>query len=211
MNRRLILLSTVITVVALALSACGYSYRSQKPCNFVQNVYGERVSWKGNLPITLYMHNSVPSQFYPAFEEAIRAWEDALGRQVFVIGGYDVPGPLNPRQDRTNMIYWMDTWEENKSSEQARTSVYWIGDEIKEADIRINASPMPSGFQFFLAEPRSKDDVHLSSLLIHELGHVLGLRHNDKSGSVMATYLASNVYRDQVGGLDVDSLKCEYE
>jgi hypothetical protein len=204
------LVRTILTLITLAsiltLSACGYTYKKQSDCNFVQNVYGERISWKANLPITLYVHESVPHEFYEAIEDSIAAWEEAAGRPVFKIAEWGVAGPLLPRQDRVNMIYWMDTWEDQKKSEQARTSVYWIGDEIKESDIRVNAA----GFKYFTQQARTTDEVHLPSLMIHELGHVLGLKHNDSGSSVMATYLAAAVYRDRVNPADADALLCEY-
>lgn len=178
----------------------------QEECGFVQNVYGERISWKNKTPIVLSIHESVPSEFYPALEKAMKDWEEALGRPVFQIREYGVKGPMAPRQDGTNLIYYMETWEDNRSSEQARTSVYWIGNEIREADVRINAKD----FRFYVTNPKGLHDVHMESLLVHELGHVLGLKHRDSGGSVMATYLSAETERDSIGKIDVDSVRCEY-
>ncbi len=100
----------------------------------------------------------------------------------------------------------MPTWEAEKASEQARTSVYWVGDQIREADIRINAK----NFTFYSETPSGYRDVHLQSLLIHELGHVLGLRHKDDTASVMATYLASQTLRINLSDADKENVNCEY-
>lgn len=205
----------LLPVLAVALSACtkfnvtealSSSYNSEPDCGFVQNVYGERISWKNQTPIRLNLHESVPSQFYPAIEAAVRDWERALGRPVFQIVQYGLKGTLQPRQDGVNIIYWMNTWETNRSSEQARTSVYWVGDEIREADVRINAKD----FIYYVTNPVGVRDVHLESLLVHELGHVLGLKHKDSGGSVMATYLSSLTVRTAISKTDVDSVRCEY-
>ncbi len=128
-----------------------------------------------------------------------------MGRAVFRIQqtGYQSPGPS---QDGMNVIYWMTSWESNKSTEQARTSVYWVGDQIKEADIRIN----DKNFDFYLEAPKAGSDVHLESILVHELGHVLGLKHRDDSGSVMATYLSAQTKRTSIASVDIEDLKCEY-
>lgn len=199
----------------LALSACaphkflssfGPEYSSQEACGFVQNVYGERISWKGELPIRISIHESVPSEFYPSVEEALKAWEIAAGRPLFEVVAWGVRGPTQPRQDGQNIIYWMDEWEEGRDQEQGRTSVYWLGDQIREADIRINARD----FQFYVSIPQRARDVHMGSLLIHELGHVLGLKHEDKSDSVMSTYLASNTVRSDLTPADLHSVRCEY-
>lgn len=204
--KRWLLLLLLIPVAGMGLQACAPKYQDEPDCGFVQNVYGERISWQSNVPVTLYIHSSFPSQFYPALENAIRNWETTMGRPLFRIGAYGITSS-GPRQDGHNVIYWMNTWEANKASEQARTSVYWVQDEIKEADIRIN----DKNFNFYLDAPMlASPNVHLESLLIHELGHVLGLKHKDDSYSVMATYLASLTPRTQIGSEDRTNLSCEY-
>lgn len=213
--RKILIGSILLPVFAGFLTACGAnslfqavapSHDPQEPCGFVQNVYGERISWKGKLPIQVAFHSSVPSTYYSAIESAFRVWEKALGRPLFQITSHSYSGPLTPRQDGVNLIYWMNTWEANRTSEQARTSVYWVGNQIKEADIRINAKD----FTYYLSQPTSYRDVHLESLLVHEIGHVLGLKHQDAGGSVMATYLASSVTRTAIAGTDLESARCEY-
>jgi hypothetical protein len=198
----------------LGLQACGPnalsflqpSYKAQDDCGFVQNVYGERISWKGKTPIVIHVHESYPPQFNAALESAMKRWETAVGHPLFQLGSYGVKGPLTPRQDGTNLIYMMNTWEDDKTSEQARTSVYWVGDTIKEADIRLNGK----NFTFYSDKPSSNSDVHLESILVHELGHVFGLKHKDGAGSVMATYLASMSVRTGIANTDLNSMRCEY-
>ncbi len=200
-------LALLLPAVCFLLVNCGTKRdaQTQKDCGFVQNVYGERISWKDSSPIPLYVHESFPPAMLPALKSAIGRWDQALGRSVFRITqtGYQSAGPA---QDGMNVIYWMKTWEANKTTEQARTSVYWIGDQIKEADIRINNK----NFQFYIDQPAAPADVHLESLLVHELGHVLGLKHRDEAGSVMATYLASSTLRTAISSQDLQDLKCEY-
>ena len=200
----------LLLIPFLFLSACAPKHQSEPDCGFVQNVYGERISWKDTAPISLLVHESFPAEMLPALQKAVADWEQAMGRPVFRIvqTGYQSAGP---RQDGVNVIYWMKTWEENKSTEQARTSVYWVGDQIREADIRVNAK----NFCPFLEQPavhtdQDCQDVHLESLLLHELGHVLGLKHKDNQSSIMATYLGSQTKRTIVSKADQDNLKCEY-
>jgi len=210
---RKLVLGVILVLTTAWLSACGRltesvvpSYESQESYGFVQNVYGQRISWKSELPIRLSLHESVPQEFYSALEDAIQQWEKSVGRPLFQIVSYKVSGPLQPRQDGVNLIYWMNTWDDNRASEQALTSVYWIGAQIKEADIRINAK----NFTFYLHQPKTGRDVHLQSLLVHELGHVLGLKHTDTGSSVMATYLAANATRTVISETDIKSIRYEY-
>ena len=198
-------------LASFILASCS-KHSAQTACGFVQNVYGERISWKGNLPVNLYVHQSFPSQYYSALDDAIRTWETTLGRKLFHVVNYSLSGPVDPHRDGSNVIYWMNNWETNKSNEQARTSVYWEGDQIRETDIRINAfNPTTGvGFRFYTDYPLNASDVHLPSLLLHELGHILGLKHNDTGSSVMATYLPSQTVRTKIGDIDVNSARCEY-
>jgi hypothetical protein len=190
-------------------------YNPQFDCGFVQNVYGERISWKGQLPISFYLHESIPAEYTSAIERAMTTWEKAAGRRLFSIVSYRYSGPLQPRQDGMNVIYWMNSWEANRPSEQGRTSVYWVGNQIKETDVRINAY----NFTYYTTSPSNMAPqnqfsftraIHLDSLMIHELGHVLGLKHTDDPPSVMATYLAMGTNRSELTNFDVSSLQCEY-
>jgi hypothetical protein len=181
-------------------------YKRELDCGFVQNVYGERISWKNNTPISFHIHESLPSRYHNSIEAAMEKWNQVTGRPLFKLLSKNYAGDVKPRQDGVNVIYWMTTWESNKKLEQGRTSIYWVGNQIREADIRINAS----NFSFYLDTARTPVDVHFESLILHELGHVLGLKHIDEADSVMATYLLHNTKRVEVSALDTSSLNCEY-
>ena len=194
-----LLLSTALFVQACAPKS------ADNDCGFVQNSYGERVSWKNEGIVTLYIHQSVPDEYIPAIQSAADTWEKSVGHRLFNIVTTKVGGPIAPHKDGTNVIYFMDTWESNRSTEQARTSIYWNGDQIEEADIRVNAKD----FKFYWSD-KIANRVNIEALILHEMGHVLGLKHKDTGGSVMATYLPSGADRVQLASTDVSDLKCEY-
>ncbi len=196
-----------IAGVILGLIACAPTPKAEEPCNFVQNVYGQRISWKDQVPIPLLVHADFPKQYLPAIERAIKVWETAAGHRLFTIVNTAYRDKASPVKDGKSVIYWLKTWEAEKPSEQARTSIYWVGDQIREADLRVNAK----NFSYYIDAPQKGQDVHLESLLIHELGHVLGLKHNDGGESVMATYLAVQIKRDALATADKDAMKCEYK
>lgn len=200
-------IGVAIAGVILGLFACAPAPKAEEPCNFVQNVYGQRISWKDQVPIPLMVHVNFPREHLPALEKAIQVWEKAAGHQLFAIVGTSFNNNAAPTKDGTSVIYWMTSWEADKPSEQGRTSIYWVGDQIREADLKINAK----NFSYYSDAPQSGKEVHLESLLIHELGHVLGLKHNDGGESVMGTYLAMHTKREALSSDDKDALVCEYK
>lgn len=193
--------------VILGLFACAPNPKSEESCNFVQNVYGQRISWKDQVPIPLVVHADFPRDFIPALERATKVWESAAGHPLFSIVSTNYKDSSTPAKDGKSVIYWLKTWESDKPTEQARTSIYWVGDQIREADLRVN----DKNFNFYTDTSTEEKGVHLESLLIHELGHVLGLKHNDGSSSVMATYLALQVKRETLSSPDKEAMSCEYK
>ncbi len=192
-------------ILMTTMAACNLKITPEKGCNFVMNSMQQRVSWNANLPVSIYIHDSVTSNYIPAVTNAMKTWETALGRKLFEVVGV-VSGPMTPQKDGVSIIYFMNTWEESKTSEQARTTIYWQGEQIVEGDIRVNAK----NFSFFTSTTPVAASVDFESLLIHELGHLLGLAHDNEAGSVMNERLASGVLRRDIGNVDLSSLKCEH-
>lgn len=209
---------TVVALLCFLLIGCAQKLEPEEPCNFVQNSQQQRVSWKGQTPIVMFIHESVPEGHRQAIVDAMSRWEHAMKMVLFKYGGVKV-GAATPAKEGESVIYWFKTWSEEKRTEQARTTIYWTGDRITEADIYIN----DKNFDYFSdasdCEPGQTElecrvllgKVDLESLLVHELGHVLGLQHNSQNGSVMFESLSSGTKRREPNPVDLESLKCEYE
>lgn len=197
-------------IVLGALSVLpGCAPKEQKDCGFVQNVYNQRISWKGKLPVTLSIHSTVPPELHESIRRAVAKWEAAAGHPLFKIENAAANLSGTPIRDNRNVIYFLNTWDPGKETEQGRTSVHWIGDEIMEADVRVNAK----NFTFYsetFGDPKGPKAVNFEALMIHELGHVLGLRHRDNEGSVMETYLSTQSDRIVISSVDQQAVKCEY-
>lgn len=197
--------ASVVIISALVLfQACAKKGGPQDSCNFVMNSDQQRVSWHAKLPVTLYVHSSVPPSYYSAITNAMDTWNKALNINAFNPPAY-TNTPDNHASDGYNVIYWITKDWFGTSDEQARTSLFYVDDQIYEADIRVNAS----NFNFSTDAPQA-DQVDFQSLMLHELGHVLGLAHIPTTDSVMFKSLASDKERRDPFKIDLTSLSCEY-
>jgi hypothetical protein len=207
-NLRAKILILTIGLVVLGLQACSRPLAPQESCSFVQNPEQQRVSWQRKLPVKLYLHSSIPTEAYPAIDRAVNEYNVRLGggREIFKIIARGASGDLNPKKDGYSMLYWLKSWDSSRPSEQARTTIYWTGVEIFEADIRINAA----NFSYFYGENTDFVQTDLTSLMVHEFGHVLGLAHSATPGSVMNFSLDEGEERRKLSSPDVENLHCEY-
>lgn len=175
----------------------------ENSCTFIQNHEQQRVSWGNQIPINFYVDKNYPDDAINALERAFSVWESAVGRQLFRVIGRTEGSPL---KDGQSVIYWLDQWEPEKYNEQARTTVYSSWDQIIETDIRFNNK----NFKFAFTDNMTYQEVHLESLLIHELGHSLGLGHNDTVKSVMNIQLSNKYIRNVLIEEDKNNIHCEY-
>lgn len=205
LNDKLVTLVGVI-IGLLLMQACSPHIDSEESCNFVQNSFAQRVSWENNEPMQLYIDDSMPTVYYDAIHSAANKWNEAARKTLIKVIETN-KGSATPSKDGVSKIYMMDTWDESMPNEQARTTVHWRGNILGEADVRINAK----NFTFYLNESDYNwSAVHFESLVLHELGHALGLAHNESEASIMRTSLAQGISRDTVGQEDLSSLSCEY-
>jgi len=172
----------------------------------VQNPDQQRLSWNNHLPVLLYIHNSVPTQAYGSIDRAVQEFNSHFNREIFRVAARGVGGDLAPKKDGYSTIYWFNTWDQKKSNEQARTTIQWVGAEIFEADMRINAV----NFSYYFGTGETFSGLDLESLLVHELGHVLGQEHSVTTGSVMYFSLGQGQVRRKLNDQDLANLKCEY-
>jgi hypothetical protein len=190
----------------LILASCAPEIKSEKSCHFFQNEFGQRVSWKTNLPIDLYIHESFPSNMHKAIFDSAAEWNNNFGFEVFTVNLNSPKSANSPKKDLYSVIFWETHSISFDSNKQALANIYWNGDAIIESDITINAV----NYSFFLENPESTYDIHLKSVLVHELGHVLGLSHNDHDNGVMSSFLEPNIVRDTLTESDLKSVSCEY-
>ncbi|MBE8162640.1 MAG: matrixin family metalloprotease [Bdellovibrionaceae bacterium] len=209
----------ILLVCSFFLSSCleGIFLSPEEGCNFSQ-YKGQRVAWN-NLPINLFMDDGTNELQRKAVTEAVDAIHKQHNKIFFNIVMGVTPSlkwqkawgnSATIEQDGKSGIYWISTtWPKQFHSKQAITRTRWRGASIIEADVIINAS----AYDFFLkvAKPSGVD---LKSLYIHELLHVVGLKHiKEDPESVMNPVLpyGAQPQRRQLSSIDKASLDCEYK
>ena len=203
-NWKRLLLVLILAANAVWIQACGKQNLAQESCNFVQNSDLQRVSWGGGSSVSFYVDQSVPTQFYASIQTAADSRNQKLGHTQIKIAGWTQKSGA-PSQDGLNVIYYMNIWDANLANEQARTTIYWSANRITEADILIDAQ----NFTFSTTNPKP-GEVDMQSLVLHEFGHALGLKHVTSVTSVMVPTLAYDFLRRAPQDYDLTSLKCEY-
>jgi hypothetical protein len=179
---------------------------AEKSCGFLQNSFGQRVSWQGRLPIKFQFNRGVPTEYRARILSAAQQWNSHYGREMIkIIEPSDTSEKWS--NDLKNIIYWIDQAEVfSNRFVQAKSLIRWSGADITDVDILINAFDWK-----FVQGELTQGTLDLESLMVHEFGHALGLVHQDTFESVMFQSLSLNTVRNSPQPRpDLESLKCEY-
>jgi hypothetical protein len=179
----------------------------EESCHFQQNSYLQRVSW-AQKPVSLYSDATIDGDQVESLKKAMVIWNDIFredfgGKDIFVYAG-SLSEEVGWAQDGKNVISLTKNWQ-SPATEQAETRLIWAENYIVDADIRLNGNKN-------LAKDDNirSDELDTVALMVHELGHVLGLAHIDGQYSVMNESLGLGDLRREIGSVEVDALRCEY-
>lgn len=149
--------------------------------------------WQKHLPIHFKTSNEIPDDVVKELRKAMHTWELAVGKQLFVYDGIeqkkgaDFKSLYAPLDDTVNGHYFDFNWSTatGKSWTVLATTI-WENDtvdptSISKADIRYNLENYIFGDTINQYSEGSRTIVDMESLALHELGHLLGLKHIDES------------------------------
>lgn len=174
---------------------CSNSYKAQS---------GETYYWR-KLPIQFVVHSDFPEHLRPAIDKAAATWNKALGKTLIVID--KAPTSTKPLLgDNQNTIYWEKSWTKQfleRLMKHGYTHLRTRADEITEADIYID------GVTSFSLDP-NWFQTDLQTVLIHEMGHALGLDHSSDKKSVMFEALGLGEKFREIPQQETSALECIY-
>lgn len=183
---------------------CSRILPPEEPCGFKLSFSMQRISWKNNTPIKVRYSYEWQKSWVEALKRAANTWNQAAGRELLQI----LPSTRNVQGllfDGDNIVNSEFEWS-SSAVIQAYTKVYSVASVIFEADIILNQYD----YKFYVnSEDEVMGAVHLESLLLHELGHLLGLVHEENVPSAMSPSLNFNTERT-LSESDVANIRCEY-
>jgi predicted Zn-dependent protease len=159
---------------------------------FNHNVYGESII-QCSLPLEINT-NSLDAKTKESVVYAINEWNTKFNKTLFVLSE-------SSKNTVNNTLAW-----EYSNRQQAMTSARWSGTCIYSVNISVN---MRDFYYYRTGERQS--GYNMDALILHELGHTLGLVDNDNSSSVMYRYLAIQENRVKTTEYDVNNLKSVYK
>ena len=167
----------ILSLLALSMCGCAISpqYLKQDKCGLLQLTNGRNLYW----PKYSFVHFDVDANRFSEqeFKDTLKAaefWEDKLHGNLTITVDY------TPNPGDTKVIY-VDEVDNKRMQGQTILGHYPDG-TILDATIELNSA---------LA-----DHTDFYSLILHEMGHALGIGHTSHAKSIMYPHLSSNHVRD---------------
>lgn len=180
---------------------------------------GPRAWNKAAFPLNLKISTNFTSTEQSLIQDMGTAWEDSLSNRLDFFDLSDTTAEINTSNsdnlgDGTLGIYRSTSWSSDfSSSALAVTQIYLsnvIKGQISHADIVVNYSGT-----YTFRTGLSGSGYDLGTVILHELGHLIGLDHSPSSGfnradSVMYPSINSSENKRVPQSYDINQLNTKY-
>lgn len=209
----------IVSALFLLLAGCGQFAQIQKSssgdmssltqqagkCAYNYDSLGRIVSWGSAWPLKFYFEKNVPEEYVAAIRDSVSVWSTRDLKPLIEFASEKMDSAQSSG-DGKNIIYWIRESGYFKTGEQGRAITRWKNGKIYDSDIAINGLD----FVYFIDQAKQQYELHLKSLMIHEFGHTLGLKHVPTFQSVMFQNLNYLQIRDMLIAEDETNLRCQY-
>jgi len=226
--------AVIATALSFSLVACGTatsrrSIEENRDANATaQKAEGPFHSLTGwTEKVSFYVDDTAPDSVVEASIKASETWNDAMGREVLSFGGVaKVPRGndlYSSLDDTITLVYFEKNWK--SSTDKADTTLattVWENasgsDRIIKGDVILNAENYEfcDAMNYTANTAPAHEIVDAQTVLLHELGHLLGLDHVDVSvdpDSIMhaKTYIGPNMSFRTLSDGDVHNIRQVYD
>lgn len=224
MSQRVLILTNLFLTLALlcvslipffknnpaALSVGGQNFK------YDDNKSEKKYHWpKQSLPIVVAAPLGLKSLIERDYIDSCETWNRALGRKILscVFEDFDGTHPMK-KSPKLNRLYFTKDWASvykysDRLAITRRIPTMTLGSTIAHANIVFN---MKYDF-YFRSSLISMSEVQyeFKRVLIHELGHFLGLEHESDGNSVMKDTVSNNDPFTDLKNVDIESIRKKYK
>ncbi len=194
------MVNKIVLIIFICLNFMGCTFENRKPnlleldlstCSgFQKNQKKQTTYWGKNFPIQYQVSDTELSE---ASEKATEIWNQALGFEAFRISD----------SQSLNKILFHKNWDESLLNPGSNILIEYDG-AVYSSQIILNQENYDFGLNLEI------NKIDLISVLIHEMGHSLGLAHIDSTDSIMSESLSKGQVVRYIGDQDITNVLCAY-
>ena len=177
--------------------------------------------WNGK-KVTIKLSSSAPQSLVYPIVAAVKSWNDAAEREIITYGGISPlkrsGGQYSSLDDNQTVVYSENNWGSVDGDSSTMAKTIWANNGankkvIVASDIIMNTRDYEFVDAGVVFDSKEKQYVDAEMVLLHEIGHLLGLGHNNDEDSIMypSAPVGLGYYQRSLSQDDRDSIQSIYK